>query len=126
MRYVIDTNVLIRYFTGDVSLHKSEVDILFRQIDDEECEAYIPNEVVCEMTYILVKQYGYSRIDIVRSLKLLLSSRIKFMDKQVVDSAVVHYANSDLDIQDCFLVGYAKAQGYTIATFDKDLKKRSS
>jgi predicted nucleic-acid-binding protein len=125
MRYVIDTNVLIRYFVGDVSSHKSDVDSLFRQIDDEECEAFIPNEVICEMTYVLTKQYGYDRTDMVRALRLLLSSRISFVNKQVVENAVLHYVDSDLDIQDCFLVGYAKAQGYTIATFDKDLKKRS-
>ena len=33
------------------------------------------------------------------------------------------YASSKFDIVDCLLVGYAKASGHFVQTFDSDLKK---
>ena len=114
-----DTNALLRYVLQD---NDAMADSVEQAIYSSAC--FVPTEVVAEMTYVLNKVYKIDRTLIAYAIKGILSiENISTSEKDVLFTALETYASTRLDFVDCLMVGYARAKGHTIFTFDKELKK---
>jgi predicted nucleic-acid-binding protein len=118
---LFDTNAILRYILQDNAEMAAAVKTT---IAANLGRCMIPVEVVAEMVYVLSKVYQVERAVIAQTIEgigdiddNLLASR------SVVIYSLQIYAASNLDFVDCLLAGYAKIKGYSVFTFDKQLKK---
>jgi len=80
-------------------------------------------EVMAEVVYVLEKVYSMSRSEIANGIKIFLGlSNIETETEDVLQLALVTYADTKMDFVDCLLYGFKAICGYDIFTFDKKLK----
>ena len=114
----LDANYILRYLLQD---HKEQHRIAKHIIETEAC--LVLNEVLAEVIYVLGGYYDTARLDIAKSLRVLLKWDTLQMheSKSVVMEALTLYAKTRLDYVDCYLC--ALRSRYQVATFDKQLLK---
>jgi predicted nucleic-acid-binding protein len=117
---VLDTNAVIHFVLAyDISKFKTVAHVL----DNNQC--YIPTEVIAESVYILGGKFQIDRQTIAAKLKDFIVIQDDLVSEiNAVSFGLNLYASSKFDIVDCLLVGYAKAKGYPVLTFDSELKKK--
>jgi len=82
----------------------------------------IPNEVLAEIVFVLLKVYKVERDDISHSLISFLNyDNIILNDKNNIIKSLEIFTAKNLDFVDCILC--AKSEQYKIKTFDKKLNK---
>lgn len=69
---LLDTNVLLRHFTGDHEVQSPRASALIKRIGDGELQAQISNQVIFEAAFTLQKVYRVPRERIVEALKEVL------------------------------------------------------
>lgn len=70
----VDTNVLIRYITSEDEEQSIIATKLLDSYIGKEKAIFINNIVLCELVWVLVKGYKYQKEQIIKTLKLILSS----------------------------------------------------
>ena len=70
----VDTNILVRYITNDDKEQALLATTLLDSYIGKEKSIFINNIVLCELVWVLVRGYKYQKEDIIKTLKLLLSS----------------------------------------------------
>lgn len=117
---ILDTNVLLRFLLDD---NKAMADEAEKLIDENEI--LIPFEVVAEIVYVLGSIYKMERNQIVQTLKGLFVNHVAHSpDDAQLAVALDCFMQHKLDFVDCLLVGYHKAGGHEVFTFDKALKRQ--
>lgn len=114
MQVVIDTNILIRYFTND-SPQKAE---LVEQLLLSDEDIFIPDVVFPELEYILVKEYKFSKDKVLEIIKFL-SSQANITVTSEIRKAIRIFEKTKLDMADCIIASYS-LKG-KLASFDKEL-----
>jgi predicted nucleic-acid-binding protein len=117
---IIDANIILRYLLKDNP-------VLFNKaagIIEGNKEIFIPNEVVAETVYVFEKVYQVKRPEIKKAWLLLINyPNLKFVNKQVLISALEVYASVKIDFVDSLIIGYNRIENMHVETFDKKLKK---
>ena len=121
MTAFLDTNVLVRYLTGDppdqarrATRYLEEADLLL-----------LPDLIVAEVVYVLESYYKLARLQIAETLRSILA----FRAIRVVDSALLHrvvelYEVHRLDFPDAYLVASAERTGVgVVASFDHGIDR---
>lgn len=117
---VLDTSVLIRFFTNDIPSQAQKV----KKIIENEIEIRIPDVVFPELEYVLLsKSYNSNREKILRAFKFL-TLRKNIIVSREIKSAVIIYEKTKLDIADCVIA--ASAKDSKLMSFDKKLISASS
>jgi predicted nucleic-acid-binding protein len=121
----VDTNILVRYITND----DKEQSILAAQLLDshagQERSIFINNIVLCELIWVLAKGYKYKKEQIIKTIKLLLSSiEFEFENHELAFLAVIEYETAEADFSD-ILIGLINQSIGCKATysFDKNALK---
>ena len=114
---IIDANIILRYLLNDNELLVSAA----REIlDHDKLEA--PNEVICEVVYVLQKNYRVPHDEIARQMRRFCERGNIILSNQLVLFQVLDFfAATNLDFVDCILAGYAVA-GIKIHTLDQKLE----
>ena len=116
---IFDTNAILRYVLQDNLEMAEEVK---RQLSCDVC--FVPVEVVAECVYVLSKVYKVERDVIAKTMADIINmDNIMAAQYSVILHALQVYASTTFDFVDCLLIGYAKKDGYTVFTFDKQLRK---
>ena len=88
----VDTNVLVRYITNDDKEQALLATTLLDSYIGKEKSIFINNIVLCELVWVLVRGYKYQKEDIIKTLKLLLSSvEFEFENHELAFLAVIEY-----------------------------------
>ena len=121
---LIDANVILRYLLkDDEELFRKAFEILERVKIGQET-VIIPESVLTEVVYVLLKIYEVSREVIVEKLQGLLSYRgVINPDKGDLAEAIRMFGSSKLSFVDCVLCAKAISHRMDVLTFDEDLKK---
>ena len=114
MSVVIDTNAFIRFFTDDDPRKASLVEDLL----ENETMIIIPDVVLPELAYVLMKEYKFSREKLVE-IYTFLSSQNNFYLTNAAKKAIKIYGMSKLDMADCIIAAYS-LKG-KLASFDREL-----
>jgi len=113
---VLDTSVLVRFFTQDIKSKAERVKLLL----EVERRLFLPEVVLPELEYVLGGQYGQSKEFLVKGFNFLVSKK-NIKTTRYAKKAIEIYEDSNLDMADCLIA--AKSIGGKLASFDKKLLK---
>ncbi len=116
----IDTNVLIRYLVGDDRKQSERASALL----ESHSKVYINQIVLCEMVWVLIGAYKFSKNAVIDTLeKILMTEAFEIETQQEIWDALSDYKTSPADFADCLIGRKNKANGCSSTfSFDKDLK----
>lgn len=100
----VDTNVLVRILTQDDPDQAARAGELIRSAERAGDRLRVSAIVLCEVVWVLRSAYGYPKDDVVRALRLLLStSGLAVEDADEARAAVAEYAAGGGDFADYYL-----------------------
>lgn len=100
----VDTNILVRYITGDDEKQSMIAAELLETYSNQEKSIFINNIVLCELIWVLTRGYKYKKSEIVKTLKLLLSAiEFEFESHKLTFLAAAEYERSDADFSDILI-----------------------
>jgi predicted nucleic-acid-binding protein len=123
----IDTNILIRFLTGDDKPQAKKVYRLLKNAESEKSVMFVPLLVVLEMIWVLESVYEISRKEVLESISDLLLMPVLKFDQQPAIQHFIHSAQKNkYDLSDLLIAHAAKTNGCeSVITFDKKASKFS-
>jgi predicted nucleic acid-binding protein len=123
-KYLLDTNVLLRFLLDDHPELSRAAARLFQQAADEKCLLILTDLGIAEAVWVLTSYYKIERQKVAESLaKLLLKAGVQCPTLEPVLDALARFKATNCDFFDCYLAAQAANSGVAIASFDKDLRK---
>ena len=124
MRF-LDTNVIIRYLTGDDEEKAEACYRLFQRASRGEEVLMTCEAIVSEVVYVLASPragYGLNHQEIRARLTPILTLRgLRIPQKQVYIDALNIYASSSFDFEDALAIAHMQQQGISeIISYHKD------
>jgi predicted nucleic-acid-binding protein len=123
----VDSNLLIRHFTGDPPEMAARATAFIRAAGADEL--LVLDVHVAECVYVLEGPYAVPRGQVVQLLNSVLGVRSIQVEREAVIRRALHlYGSFNFDFPDAYLVAVAEAAGWThIAGFDRfDAKLRKA
>ena len=117
----LDTNLVVRYLTqDDAAQSKQAARIIDAAIEAGE-DLYLNHIVVCELTWVLSRAYGYAKDELLGVLeKILAAGQFAFEDKDSLWRALEAFRRSSADFADCLIgVKNSTAGCRTTVTLDR-------
>ncbi len=122
-RSLVDTNVILRYLLKDDEALFNKASGLLERVKTGEEVVVIPESVLTECVYVLLKVYKVDRLTVAEKLLGLFSYKgIANSDKKDLIDAIALFKKTQIGIVDCIVCAKAINQGLTLFTFDDDLK----
>lgn len=128
MRF-LDTNVVLRYLTGDDEAKAADCFQLFQRVQHGQEELFTCEAIVCEVAYVLSSPrapYRLTHEEIrARLLPILTLRGLRFPQKQVCLHALdIYAAAAFLDFEDALAVAHMEHVGATeIVSYDRDFDR---
>ena len=124
IKYLLDTNVLIRFLLGDHAKHSPAARALFTDACDGRCVLILTEVAVAESVWVLHSFYNIGREKITEGLgKVILSAGVRCLRRDQMLNALDRFASTKCDFLDCYLAALAESSGDRVATFDKDFDR---
>ncbi len=116
----LDTNILVRFLTGDDPGQAAEASAVIGGLTPEE-GGFVCREVLVELVWVLERAYKYSRADITRALEGLLSSSELVIETSGDVGAILQlYESKGFGFSDLLIRQAALRSGaQVLMTFDK-------
>jgi predicted nucleic-acid-binding protein len=117
----LDTNVLVRLLTNDDVRQAAKAETWLRDNASARSPAYVDHLVLCELSWVLERSYGYARELVHQALSALLDhDQLKLESPELVRQALGLHASGPADFSDYLLAARAQAAGHApVLTFDK-------
>ncbi len=123
----LDTNVIVRYLTGDDPVQSPAATELFRAATTGRINLIIPTPIIQETVYVLETYYQGTADTIAPKLISLLSlTGVTCPDARWVLDAIQWYRTKNADFGDALLCAYAHQHHCEVSTFDRSLIKKFS
>lgn len=113
----LDTSALIRFLVNDDVIKAKKVEDLLISKND----LFIPDVVVLEINFILLKKYLSSKQLICERVENILSL-VNVNSSVEIKKALKLYETYNISMADCLIIAGLKS-GYELASFDKKLLK---
>ncbi len=113
----IDTNLIVRYLTGDHPKQSAKARAL---IDSED--VFISTTVMLETEWVLRSTYGYAPVDVCKALRAFAGLPRVSLEDPVLVSIALDGVDSGMDFADALHLGRADACD-AFVTFDRKLIK---
>jgi len=124
MMKVVDTNLLIRYFTGDDPVKADRCERLFREAAEGRAKLLITDVCLAQLVWTLGSYYRVSRADISDKLVALLNTPgFEFSNVGVLLDASQRYRNTNVDYIDAYHAATAAESGMDVYSYDRDFDK---
>jgi predicted nucleic acid-binding protein len=123
-RYLVDTNVILRFLTGDPAPQAAAARKLFARARSGEIELEVSPVIVAEAMYTMLSFYGAERKEAALKLGHLLQQRgIRLREGEIVLKALVRLETANVAFADAYLAANAAEEKVPIASFDRDFDK---
>jgi predicted nucleic acid-binding protein len=123
-RYLVDTNVLLRFLLADSDALTSKARALFARAEAGECVLVLTDVALAEAVWVLESHYKVDRATIAGTLASLVTKPgVRCPGGAAVTGALGRYASTKVDYFDCYLAALAAESGDAVAWFDRDLRK---
>jgi predicted nucleic acid-binding protein len=120
-RLLLDTNVVIRFLTGDHPKHSPRSRKLFARAAAGEVTLVLTDLALAETAWVLQSFYSLDRRAIAAALEgVIESAGIEVENCAVLTSALRHFAQSGVNFVDAYHVAVAAGESIDIASFDRD------
>ena len=123
---LLDTNVIIRFLTGDHPTHSPRSRNLFSRAAAGEVSLVLTDLALAESAWVLQSFYHLDRGAIAAALKAMVESTgIEVQNKAILVSALRNFAQTDVNFVDAYHAAVATAESIAIASFDRDFDQFS-
>ena len=123
-RYLVDTNILLRFLTGDPAAQAAGTRKLFDRAAAGQIVLDVSAVIVAETYYTLTSFYGVERKTASEKLSLLLRQHgVKLRDASQTLAALTLLRSANIGFADAFLAAGATEDGVSVASFDRDFDK---
>ncbi len=123
-RYLVDTNILLRFLSGEPAAHAAAAKKLFSRAAEGDVVLDVSPVIVAEAFYTLVSYYEVERQAAAQKLSVLLRQHgVKLRDSDQVLSAPERLQTANVGFADAFLAASADEEGVSVASFDRDFDK---
>lgn len=120
-RLLLDTNVIVRFLTGDHPAYSPRSRSLFARAAAGDVTLLVTDLALAETVWVLQSFYKLDCGAIAAALKdLIESTGIEVENKAVLLSALRNFAQTDVDFVDAYHAAIAAAESIAIASFDRD------
>ncbi len=120
-RLLLDTNVIVRFLTGDHPAHSPRSRNLFARAAAGDVTLIVTDLALAETAWVLQSFYSLDRNAITAALKDLIDSAgIEVENKATLLSALRNFAQTDVNFVDAYHAAVAAAESVAIASFDRD------
>lgn len=121
---LLDTNVLVRFVTGEPATQADEVAELFAAADAGTVQLTVLPMVLAEAVFVLSGYYEHPRSNVAAVLSHLISCPGFQADEPArMLEALRLFGAGKLDFVDCYLAAASILDGRTVVSFDKDFDK---
>jgi predicted nucleic acid-binding protein len=123
-RQLVDTNVLIRFFTGEPREMAAKARYLVERADNGDVVLVVLPVIVAEVVYTLESFYEMERKDVASKLLSFLQSRgIEPTESNRIMDALTRCRDRNAHFADAYLASAAVELENPIASFDRDFDK---
>ena len=124
-RVYADTNLFIRFFTGEPVSQARESKKFLDQVSKGKYELFVCDLIVAEIIYVLESVYHLDRNAVVeKMLAIIETSNTIIENRHIILRALDLYEEKNIDFIDAYLISHSVKNNCTIIfTFDKDFKK---
>jgi predicted nucleic acid-binding protein len=120
-RLLVDTNVIVRFLTGDHPVHSPRSRKLFGRAAAGDLSLVVTDLTLAETVWVLQSVYSLDRDAITAALKDLIEfAGIEVQNKAILLSALRNFAQTDVDFVDAYHAAVATTEPLGIASFDRD------
>jgi uncharacterized protein len=120
-RLLLDTNVIVRFLTGDHPAHSPRSRSLFARAAAGDVTLVVTDLALAETVWVLQSFYKLDRGAIAAALKdLIESADIEVQNKARLMSALRSFTQTDVNFVDAYHAAIAGAESIAIASFDRD------
>ena len=120
---VADTNIWVRYLTGDNEDQLKTIRQAFMETKEGKRLMIVKPLIVAETCFVLESSYKMTREKIGTAFEVVLSQKwLKVIERKILLIAIRDYMNG-IHFADAYISAYAKAEGAEIFSFDKKLMK---
>ena len=121
MTAFVDTNIIVRYLTGDPPEQAERATRYLEQAD----ELILPDLIFAEVVYVLESYYQVARVEAAPMLRSLLEFRaVRVADSRLLQRAVDLYEGHRMAFADAYLIASAESTGVgVVASFDRDIDR---
>lgn len=122
--YIVDANVILRFFLNDHAKHSLAAKNLLQKASDGKLELQIPFITILEVVFTLGSFYKQPRKKVATEMAKLLSARgIKSLAPDWVLDALEEYGTNNISFGDACITAEARVKKLEIASFDADFDK---
>ena len=123
-RYLVDTNILLRFLSGEPAGQAAAARKLFARASANEVVLDVSPVIVAEAFYTLHSFYGVEKKTAAEKLSLLLQQHgVKLRDASQVLPALERMQTANVGFADAFLAAGAAEEKLAVASFDRDFDK---
>jgi len=121
MTAFLDTNIIVRHFTGDPP---DQARLAARYLDQAD-QLLLPDLILAEVAYVLESYYRMSRDEVAAALRSTLAiPAVQVADRGLLQRTVELYDIHRFGFADAYLVASAERTGVNaIASFDRDIDR---
>jgi len=121
---IIDANVILRWLLNDHPELSPRAAEFWDAVRGGECKAFVPEAVLAECVYVLIKSIKVPRAEVSEVLQKLISMRgVTVGNRKAVLSALKLFGESNLSFVDTLVAAHAVSSGAAIMSFDQELLK---
>lgn len=120
-----DTNIFLRYLTGEPPGQAQKVTAFFNKVESGECILFVCDLVISELVYVLEKIFELEKKEICKKIKILmLRKNIVLENTQIIFTALDFYRDLNVDFTDAYIYCHAvRNSTNSFFTFDKHFNK---
>ena len=121
----LDTNVLVRYLAQDDARQSALATECIEQRLSPAQPAFISLVTLLETVWVMESNFGADAATVQAILADVLDTAVfNVQEAPAVRTALMRYADGDVDLHDCLIVALAAKRKAAVLTFDKKAAKR--
>ena len=119
-RYILDTNLLIRFLRNDHPAMSSAAAELFLQSASGKVELHLDPTIIAETAFVLISFYKQSQPEVADAIRdLITGCRLKVPLEEITLDALERFKAQPVDFPDALVAAIAAHQGVPVASFDR-------
>lgn len=123
-RYVLDTNLVVRFLRKDHPTMSPAAAALFQESMSGKTELLLETALVSEAIFVLTSFYKLARADVADALRdLMTGCRLKVPNLDVTLDALARFKAHNIDFPDALAAAVAASEKIPVASFDHDFDK---
>jgi len=121
---LLDTNILVRFITGEPSDQADEAAALFRAAETGKQKLSVLPMVLAEAVFVLTGFYEHPRAKTAEALAHLINCPgFQTNEQERMLYALKRFGAGKLDFVDCYLAATSAREGRAVVSFDRDFAK---